>query len=518
VNGNAYIGGSATAAGGTGMLNVQQGAMTVTGTLKLWNSGAAAPAGTRLTLSGGLLSVGSLDTSGNPARVDWSGGTLNLSNSSLTVGTGGQLGSSLVLGTGKSLQVSSPSAGVTVGGGGTLSIEGGSLITPTLANQGSFSFTGGSLDLANSDSQVNATGLLGSSVSLPAGKNLSVSGTTMIGAGAALTVSGGGFTTQNLVNNGGAFSINATNVTVPGAITLLGGTIDGTTGVITAGSYAVQSGSISAALGGSAALTKSGSGTVTLSGANSYSGGTSVAGGTLIAGHSEAFANGALDIADGAKAQVQSGLANAVVVTTLNTHSTGQMDITNGAMVIRGSTPSAVFTQIQSGFNGGAWNGGGINSSAAAADANGLTAIGWASNADFGASGFKGVSGLTANDVLVRYTYYGDADLTGNVTLDDFSQFLNGYQTQSPATDNWLNGDFDYDGAVTLDDFSQFLFGYQNQGAPLGALESMIESSGLSSFEKSMMLAAVEAVPEPTGLALLGLAGVGLVARRRVQA
>jgi hypothetical protein len=39
------------------------------------------------------------------------------------------------------------------------------------------------------------------------------------------------------------------------------------------------------------------------------------------------------------------------------------------------------------------------------------------------------------------------------VTLDDLSQFLIGYQTQSPATNNWLNGDFDYSGTVTLDDF-----------------------------------------------------------------
>jgi hypothetical protein len=100
------------------------------------------------------------------------------------------------------------------------------------------------------------------------------------------------------------------------------------------------------------------------------------------------------------------------------------------------------------------------------------------------------------------------------VTLDDFSQFLNGYQLQSSATNNWLNGDFDYDGAVTLDDFSQFLFGYQHQGAPLGALESMIESSSLSSSEKAMMLAAVEAVPEPGCVALVGILGVGLLRRR----
>src|SRR4030095_7509676 len=147
----------------------------------------------------------------------------------------------------------------------------------------------------------------------------------------------------------------------------------------------------------------------------------------------------------------------------------------------------------------------GINSSNAAADTNGVTAIGYASNADYGASSFGNGPGLDADDVLVRFTYYGDADLSGDVTLDDFTQFLNGYQTQSPATNNWLHGDFDYSGTVTLDDFTQFLYGFQNQGAPLGAIEAAIASaSGLSSSERSMMLAAVEAVPEPTSLGLVG--------------
>src|SRR5205814_9909906 len=163
--------------------------------------------------------------------------------------------------------------------------------------------------------------------------------------------------------------------------------------------------------------------------------------------------------------------------------------------------------QITSGFNGGAWNGAGINSSTAAADANGLTAIGYASNADYGASSFKGVTGLNANGMLVRFIYYGDADLSGDVTIYVFTQVLNGYQTQSAATNNWLNGDFDYSGTVTLDDFTQFLYGFQHQGAPLGALEAAISSANVSSSDRAMMLAAVESVPEP---AFMGLVATGL--------
>ena len=74
------------------------------------------------------------------------------------------------------------------------------------------------------------------------------------------------------------------------------------------------------------------------------------------------------------------------------------------------------------------------------------------------------MTGLTSAAVFVKYTYYGDNDLSGNTTLDDFTLFLNGYQNSG---NTWSQGDYDYSGRVTLDDFTLFLKGYQNQGAPL---------------------------------------------------
>jgi uncharacterized protein (TIGR03382 family) len=126
---------------------------------------------------------------------------------------------------------------------------------------------------------------------------------------------------------------------------------------------------------------------------------------------------------------------------------------------------------------------------------------------------FKGVTGLDADDVLVKYTYYGDSDLTGVVTLDDFTLFLNGYQN---AGTTWAAGDFDYNGLVTLDDFTLFLSGYQNQGAPLSSLEQAIESSGASAERVAGMMAAIQAVPEPaSALAALAAAGVFSLGTRR---
>jgi autotransporter-associated beta strand protein len=81
--------------------------------------------------------------------------------------------------------------------------------------------------------------------------------------------------------NGGTLSLG-TNSDAVGAVTLASGSITSSTGVLSGSSYDVQSGTISARLGGSGAMTKTTPGTVTLSGDNSYSGGTAVNAGTLL--------------------------------------------------------------------------------------------------------------------------------------------------------------------------------------------------------------------------------------------
>ncbi|MDP6634351.1 MAG: PEP-CTERM sorting domain-containing protein [Phycisphaerae bacterium] len=71
--GGLYIGGSNTAAGGTGELTVVDGLVDVSGTLKLWPGGA-------LSISGGHVKAGSFDNS--------AGGTLNFTGGAMTVDGG----------------------------------------------------------------------------------------------------------------------------------------------------------------------------------------------------------------------------------------------------------------------------------------------------------------------------------------------------------------------------------------------------------------------------------------------
>ena len=49
--------------------------------------------------------------------------------------------------------------------------------------------------------------------------------------------------------------------------------------------------------------------------------------------------------------------------------------------------------------------------------------------------------------VLVKYTYYGDADFSGLVTFDDYARIDAGF---SGSHTGWLNGDFDGSGSCEL--------------------------------------------------------------------
>lgn len=174
----------------------------------------------------------------------------------------------------------------------------------------------------------------------------------------------------------------------------------------------------------------------------------------------------ALSLATGTTASIPlGGGQRTLVVGSLSITGTAKLDLADHAMIVRtGGGVAAVQPLLATGSNGGAWNGAGIVSTAAAANPAGVTTVGVAANAILGRTAFAGVTGLTPSDVLLKYTYYGDSDLSGATTLDDFTIYLNGYRTGGST---WFEGDYNYSGLATLDDFTLFLTGYRNQGPPI---------------------------------------------------
>ena len=125
-------------------------------------------------------------------------------------------------------------------------------------------------------------------------------------------------------------------------------------------------------------------------------------------------------------------------------------------------------TAIKEGFAAGDWNGtnsarGAINSSIAGAEPR-IHAVGYALASEvfstFPAQ-FVGRS-VNANDVLVRFTFYGDADLNGTVNFDDYVRTDNGFNNHLTG---WSNGDYNFNDQVNFDDYVLIDLAFNTQAA-----------------------------------------------------
>jgi hypothetical protein len=112
-------------------------------------------------------------------------------------------------------------------------------------------------------------------------------------------------------------------------------------------------------------------------------------------------------------------------------------------------------------------------------------------------------------DILVKYTYYGDATLAGSVSATDYSRIDSSYLSESTTgnpVSGWYNGDFNYDGVVNGSDYTLIDNAFNRQGANLSAEVAA----------STAQIAGPDAVvPEPAMLGLLAAGLVGVLGRRR---
>jgi hypothetical protein len=252
----------------------------------------------------------------------------------------------------------------------------------------------------------------------------------------------------------------------------------------------------------------SNSGTLTLSGGSATVGSIAGSGTTTIGSGST------LQIAPHGPASSQSAL-------TIT--GTGVMNITDNMMVINYGTnnPSPVSTiggYIKTGYNGGSWNGPGIVSSEVAAvnAAHGdshLYAVGYADASDPAVA----VDHFTPGTVVIEPAIVGDANLDGVVNFTDFQLLAASFN--QPNT-SWDQGDFNYAGKTNFADF-QLLAANFNDSTSLDAAEFDAMNTVALSHGQTLVANpdgdgfSFVAVPEPGVVAMLGIAGLGMLRRRR---
>jgi autotransporter-associated beta strand protein len=188
-----------------------------------------------------------------------------------------------------------------------------------------------------------------------------------------------------------------------------------------------------------------------------------------------------------------------------------QLDLSNNDMIVRNGSLGTISNQIAAGCSGGRWNSpAGIISSAAAADTTHLTALGVVQNSTNGNSSGPALytsfdsASVYDTDVLVKFTYYGDANLDGQVTSSDYTLIDSGYLNHLAG---WFDGDFNYDSVINGSDYTLIDNAFNNQRAVL-SIELADSTAQLAAF------GAGSAVPEPTALELLGIGVAGLLSRR----
>jgi autotransporter-associated beta strand protein len=196
----------------------------------------------------------------------------------------------------------------------------------------------------------------------------------------------------------------------------------------------------------------------------------------------------------------------------------GQLDVTNNDLDIENGNLANITNQIKQGFNGGDWIGEGITSSTASTNPTHLTALGVILNNNGSGIRIYGLGttlGLfdganpAITDVLVKYTYYGDANLDGQVDGSDYTKIDAGFNSQSTANPltGWYNGDFNYDGQIDGSDYTLIDNAFNTQGGNLSSSALIADSTA--------QIAGTAAVPEPAMFGLLTAGMAGLLAGRR---
>jgi hypothetical protein len=505
---------------GSGQVSVLAGALLdVSGTLSA-AAGAGPQTGGTVALTGGTIRTGALDLAGDPARLVWTTGTLEINDSTFALAPAGVLGASRTLTPGQQLRVTDAPGGavtglISVAPGATMTVAGGSLTAILYSNPGSLEVTSGS---------VAVPGQLGN------GGTVAVTGGTvtvgLLGAFGLQTnllrVSGGTLSstsTTNVIFSAGTLSQSDITVSGTGTVRLGGANVSTLASqVLLDGPTALFESAVgTSALASLATINSSGRLTVRNGQTFGVNSPLSLAGGALtvtqipLAGTSSvsvtaggSVTTARVDLAGlsiagaGSSANLLTGISDAAsVLGALAVTAGGVLDVGDNDLVLRSGTVAAIAASLQSG---------GIISTLAGTGGptsrNNYAAVGLLQNAEptFGTPLFPLFGGIAVGttDLLLKFTYLGDTNLDGTLDTADFNAVLNGFTN---SLSGWANGDANYDGVVNGTDWSLFSSAY-----------SFVLGGGLP-FDGGTGNGGM--IPEPAALGLLALPMLALGRRRR---
>jgi hypothetical protein len=203
---------------------------------------------------------------------------------------------------------------------------------------------------------------------------------------------------------------------------------------------------------------------------------------------------------------------------------TARLDLCDNDFIVdySGESPTpTIRAQLKAAYATGPWTGNGIGTSMGD---NKTYALGHAEASEkYGSEGgtFSGQS-VDGTAVLIKYTYYGDANLDGMVDIVDLGVVGTNWQTAQP----WWGGDFNYSDLVDIVDLGMVGTNWQKSmgdsfggGGPsfydaLSKYPFLLEEALKDPYLSKLLEGGISMVPEPQ-IAVMTFAGLlGLRARR----
>ncbi len=510
--------------------NTYSGGTTIRGggTLQLGANNAAGGSAGSVSMIGGTFAMGAFNQSVN--NVSFGDGSIAASGSVTGTGTltvGGNINFNGTSGFTTPFASISPNVALAAG---TRSISDNGffssanaydvILSGTISGSGLLRMAANNIGFQAAITHAGNTYTGGTTVDLG---TLFVAATNALPTSTVLTVNGGALTLNPTLTLNGVTAGNY-NQTV-GSLAGAGGVINLGNAVLTVGSLNTNTTYAGSTSGSNGSIVKQGTGTLTLTGALNHAGATNVSAGKL-ALSTNLVLTSSIAITSTGTMQLTPLKTRVIATQTLVVAGTGKLDLTNnklihkgGAGVIgtwNGSSYTGTTQLIQLGYHGGDFLGtvGIITTESNATGGNTLTNIGIAKNSDLGYATFAGQS-VNSTDVIVMYTYNGDANLDGLINGDDYFQIDSGFPAHLTG---WFNGDFNYDGVINGDDYFAIDSNFPAQGAAFPTSEGAGGPTALPiEVDRSHVAGGLTAVPEPGAVALLAVSAASLLRRRRCR-
>lgn len=199
-----------------------------------------------------------------------------------------------------------------------------------------------------------------------------------------------------------------------------------------------------------------------------------------------------------------------IITTTVAIDNASKLDLKDNDLISRGSTPADLRALLLAGYGGTV----GLTTTTSEGLAH-TSGLGYLLGSDYKVINGTTLDGIAVGDTdtVVKYTVMGDVDLNGTITGTDFAQidaaYLSGlYATGTDAL--WIHGDFNYDGVISTADFAlidaAFLILHPLSEQALARIAA--DTARFGAEYSAQLQENLAAVPEPSSLALLGLAGL----------